>query len=357
MAGEVVGSMGNLLDALPSLVVVSRKQDGRILYANRRAATHFGLENSADGDDCAATLFVRPTRQQDHPIARNKSGALNNCIATIVDLDGRQLLIAGHAAIFDDNGEELIAVTFQDSAVHEAAWQSERNAYQNDTVRRVSALLTHQLGNALIPVLTFADLAMMENAEGTVRRDYLQRIVAGAERCAMLVDELREFCRQKSSGKTSVELTEAARYAEAVLNSTLPKQVALDTDYDDLPLTVAADAQLLHDIIVGLGIAALDAIGTTPSLVMLSTARVDPPGEGPAAELRLDILDFPSGGRIAANANRVDLACVAVGTETPEIEMVRDVVRGVQGSLAVEHTGEGVCIRLRLPLEADVAAH
>lgn len=357
MIGELGGTMGSMLDALPGMLVVSRRRDGRILFANQRAATHFGLGRGEDGSVGAATLFVRPTSRKNGPIALDDKAAQANCVAAIVDHDGRQLLIGGRAGTFIEGDEELVVVSFLDGSGQKADNQLTRDAYQSATVRRIFALLTHQLGNALIPVMTFADLTLADNATGRVRKDYLQRIVAGAERCASLVDEMRDFCRTSPSVDSETDLTDAVRYAETVLTCALPKQVALDTDYDDVPLTVSADARLLQDIIVGLGISALDSIGNAPSLIMLSTGSAESAAGDELAELRIDILDFQSSSKIAANANGVNLVSVEMEADSLEIATAQEVVRGMRGSLEVEHTAEGLCIRLILPMEPDALVH
>lgn len=342
-----------LLDALPVMLFVSRERDGAIVFANARGARRIGLRNDGQAeanhsDDMPGGLGGRMmVRTLDH------RGEPQLFQAQITAAIGEQHRLTGLAGTFGVDGEEFRVAAFHDIEQAEPVLQSLQFGYQNEALRRLIAQVAHRLSNALVPVLTFSSMATSGMAPQDMLQSYMERIASGAQECANLVDEMGIYCRDKSRENGATDLTATARCAESALSCILPRQIALDSDFDDVVLPVDVEPQLLQDIIVGLSLAGLDVVIRRPDLVELSTGFAQTDNATPMAEMVIAVSRFRAQQSTGTGA-QVQAPKLDSFADELDLSSVQAIVAGLRGSLNVSSVADSLSIRLRLPMHQDL---
>lgn len=352
---QIEGVAAELLDALPVMVVVARKSDGAIVFANRQAAESFGRADGVLADMPTSSYFARPEECAVAISALEQRGRLDRYEAEVVGPQGEKLVVSGFAAQFEHEGEELIIAGFNDVTQRNELSRQLHLGYRHEALRRVSASIAHQLSNALVPVLTFAELANIGAQTEETQKDYLARIVGGAERCARLVNEIREFSRVKPASIREFDLNDVVLRAKSLLDAVLPQQIDVAAGCGDEPLTISADSRLLEVVIVGMALRAGDAIGKRPGGLRMSAAP-GPAADGAAvAVLEIAYTGGPLSQPTPAGDN-VDLFSTPDdGRFGMAVSVAHDILREMQGTMEIVHTAANSTIRMTFPIAGVIA--
>ena len=351
MSIEVDGLTAKLIDAMPLMVVVTRKEDGQILYANRRAANLVGETDGVPISNFSRDYFVRPAERDAAVEALKLAGTLDHYEAEVVSADGSPVAVCGFAGMLDHDGEELIVAGFADTRRQDMVAQYRQLAYRLEALRRIAAGVAHQLSNALVPVMTFSELARTGRPTQDVLDDYLARIAAGADRCVQLINDIREFSRVRGSEIQRIDLATAVDHCQSVLANILPQQIRLDCRLCGEALPILADPRLLEDVIIGTVLNAGDEIGRRPGRIEITAGRMPPRGKPECAAITITIASRSGPGQEASPGVRGAGKGGATGHHGIAIETSRDIVREMMGCIEVTHTASHSMIELRFPLQ------
>ena len=201
-----------LTSTIPIPFVVSRVNDGKMLFANREAAGQFGL--TADSEDgTAAPDWFAALHRGEVIEAVNARGAVYDVETTVVGPDGdeRWIVISGQRLLF--GGEPAIATAFLDITARkhsEAALRAAKEEAEraNATKSQFLANMSHELRTPLNAIIGFSEL-MQTGLYGPLGdehyNEYAKDIRASGEHLLQIINDILDLSRIEA-GKASVEL-------------------------------------------------------------------------------------------------------------------------------------------------------
>lgn len=138
--------------------------------------------------------------------------------------------------------------------------RNERLAQRSQRLEAIGTLasgVAHDLNNALAPILMGLELLRMEypRASGTV--DIFQ---SSTKRAAEMVRQLLTFAKGAEGERVAIQPAHLVKEMQKIMKGTLPKNIALEVNFEpDLP-AVLGDATQLHQVLLNLCVNARDAM-------------------------------------------------------------------------------------------------
>jgi signal transduction histidine kinase len=286
--------------------------------------------------------------------------------------DDLQLLegVASQAALALQNARLYAQAQHDARDLHAALAElkaAEAQLVQQERLRALGEMasgIAHDFNNALVPVLGFSELLLVDPDVLDNRcktRTYLEAIHAGANDAAGVVRRLREFYRKRDASDTLLPV-DLADVVTTVVELTRPRwkdqpqangrTIVVATDFQPLPPVAGIEAHL-REALTNLIFNAVDALphggtitvrvhadATDPRLAVLAVADT---GTGMTEDVRRRCLEpfFTTKG--------------AHGTGLG-FPMVQDIVRRHGGCLELHSApGQGTTVTIRLPLFAAPA--
>jgi len=244
-----------VLDALPVGILVSRLSDGSVVFANRRACETFGVDPDA-ASGLTTTAFYRRREERDAVMHRlGRDGRVDDAEFEMRRADGGNLWVRVSAVLARDAEGDLAIAAFDDITAERNAEQRLRTAYRMEAFRRISGGLAHEVNNALVPILTFGELAMAELEPDSPAHAHLARVMAAADRCSDVVARVMEFSGAAGSERATIDLRATVERSGKLLRAAAPRRIDVDLDLPGSAVEVEAAAELEETILV----VALDA--------------------------------------------------------------------------------------------------
>jgi len=256
MAGQTSSMRAlGLLDVLPVGILVSRFADGTVIFANRRASEAFGVESGCV-PGLTATALYRRVEERDAVIrALRRVREVKDAEFEMCRVDGGSFWVRASAVLARDPEGELAIAVFNDVTAERNAEQRLRTAYRMEAFRRIAGGLAHEVNNALVPILTFGELAMAEVDSHSLVREHLERVMAAANRCSDVVGRVMEFSGPAGSERVTVDLRAIVDRAGKLLRAAAPRRIDVDIAVPEGAVQVDVAAELEETILV----VALDA--------------------------------------------------------------------------------------------------
>ena len=263
-----------MIEALPLFVIVTRRSDGKIVFANTRALEWFGVAPDEVSKIQTIEHYVNKADRQAAMNRLEEKGELG-AIEVEVKMPDRSLAwMAGCCAPIDFLGEPAIVSAYKDVTNDRETARQLRVVQKMDALRRVAGGIAHELNNALVPVMSFTQLAIEELDRGSTAAAHLEHVVKGALRASELTQKVLEYSRSKPTKHEAVDLKYLAVEAIELLRTCIPYRVGLEQESDpESEMYVSADPTMLRDLILNLGMSAADAIGQDRGTI---TVRVHP---------------------------------------------------------------------------------
>jgi PAS domain S-box-containing protein len=120
--------------------------------------------------------------------------------------------------------------------------------------------VAHDFNNLLTPIIGFGELLKKAVSPGTVAWDNLQEVLKAGQRAKELVQQLLAFSRPTQQTQVPVVLNEVVKDCLALLRAGLPSTIELYHTFDPAAGMVLADPTQLHQVIMNLGVNALQAL-------------------------------------------------------------------------------------------------
>lgn len=226
-----------------------------------------------------STLLISRHRHEYH---------ISNSGAPIRSKEGE---IVGVVIVFRDITEEL--------RLQEQLTQTQKL----DAVGQLASGIAHDFNNMLGGIIGSTELLQLHLHHDPKSKKYLSIVMESAQRAANLAKKLLAFSRQQVPGSTPIDVHQAVTEAISILESTIDKQVRIETDLSAESHMVVGDCSQLVNVFLNLGINAWHAM---PSGGVLSfTSRiteltktycmVSPFSLTPGAYLEIEIRDTGSG--------------------------------------------------------------
>ncbi len=186
-----------IVDACPANFMVSRVEDGKIIYRSNASMARFGEIESA------RNFFLKPEDRLKYLDALLPTGVVDDYSVKFRRSDGSIMDGLTSARVTNYGGEEVIVSSTRDVTEYlnlQAELQHQREiAHQNEKLSAMGELLAgvaHELNNPLSVVVGYS-LMLQEKLDDPVHKKRIERIGQSAERCARIVKTFLAMARQR----------------------------------------------------------------------------------------------------------------------------------------------------------------
>ena len=191
------------------------------------------------------------------------------CVETrFIHADGsvRDILLTSHEVDRNDKSRGLVftASDITDRKLAERERENlEKRLRESQKMEAVGTLaggIAHDFNNLLQIISGHAELVETELAGKGLKLSEMDAIVQAANRGADLVRQILTFSRRVDSELDLIDLNREVRYAERLLNRTIPKMIEIELKLDETLKLVRADASQLDQMLINLAVNAKDAM-------------------------------------------------------------------------------------------------
>ncbi len=221
--------------------------------------------------------------------------------------------------------------------------------------------IAHDFNNLLAGILSSAELALTERAEGSAAEEELKRIKTASIRGAEIVRELMIYGGEESGGFEPVDISALVNEMLDLLKISISKNTILQIEMSqDLPAIYANPAQI-RQVVMNLVTNASEAIGERRGAIRVTTTKVKVGTDSPATRgvnlaegdyLRLEVSDTGSGMTPEVQVRIFDpFFTTRRAGRGLGLAAVQGIIRSHGGTINVESTsGQGTRFEILLPV-------
>ncbi|HOI17521.1 MAG TPA: PAS domain S-box protein [Geobacteraceae bacterium] len=236
-----------------------------------------------------------------------------------------------------------------------------RQSHKMEAVGQLAGGIAHDFNNILTAIIGYAHLILLKMTGDNQPRNYVEQILASAERAAGLTQGLLAFSRKQVINPQPVELNGIVRNVRKFLERIIGEDIEQQIFLEDRDLVVMADTGQMEQVLMNLATNARDAMpeGGVLRIVtsVLEIERNHPAAPGSAEPLRyacLSVTDTGSGieGKDRERLFEPFFTTKEVGKGTGlGLSIAYGIVKEHNGYIAVEsEEGKGTTFRIYLPL-------
>jgi PAS domain S-box-containing protein len=198
--------------------------------------------------------------------------------------DGRVVSIQSRGSVLlTPDGEQHGLLNMRDVSAEQRAeaekQQLELELARAQKLRTLGTLaggVAHDFNNILTPILGSAELARAALPAQSAAREHVENVVAAAARAKQLVQRVLAFARKSDVKRRPVDLAAAVKDALALLRTSLPREVRLNTEIDDAAGSVLADPIELFQVLLNLGTNAAQSMTERGGSLTVGLRRTQP---------------------------------------------------------------------------------
>ncbi len=127
-----------------------------------------------------------------------------------------------------------------------------RRSQKLETIGTLAGGIAHDFNNILTPIMGYADMTLLELAEGDPLKRNISRIVEGAHRAKDLVEQILLFSKQVERERIPLYMHIILKEALQLLRSSIPSTVEIVQQIDSSCPKILADATQVHQVIINL---------------------------------------------------------------------------------------------------------
>jgi PAS domain S-box-containing protein len=279
---ESEARLRTLLENLDKVAVQAYEADGTITFWNRASEIFYGY-SAADalGRSIVELLFGKATQDAERRIMAEAMSSGKSPIAEEIELlrrDGSSISVFSSRVVHPRPGRSPeffcfdVDVSERKRAEEELAIrQSEMlHASRLTTVGQMVVELSHEVAQPLSAIDNFAAASEQILHSGsdpdlTTLSEYVSAIVKQSERCATILERLRDFSRRTPARRSECDLGELLRDSVELIASELRSHhVVVRIELDDALPAVRGDRVQLQQVVVNLLANARDAVQDQP---------------------------------------------------------------------------------------------
>lgn len=243
----------NVLDACTANILMSRLDDGAVIYQTPYSTTQFGvIEN-------VGALYADAEKRSELLAELLPTGEVDDFECDLLDRNGERTPVVSHARLIEFENEKVILASAYDltqlHAQRDELIRIRDIAHQNEKLSAMGGLLAgvaHELNNPLSVVVGHA-LMLQEDIEDPDLKKPVEKISQAAERCARIVKTFLAIARQKPMTLVPACLNEIIQTALDVSAHGL-RQAGIDIEIDlgeDLP-SIQVDQDQIAQIFINI---------------------------------------------------------------------------------------------------------
>ena len=256
--------MRQLADATWEGILIHK--DGVIIHVNRQFVEMFGYSASELTDRQLFSFLVH----EDQIEALKKHVAkeyLGPYESVLLDKEGGSIPVEIRARMMDYRGRRVRVAAIRDlSDQKKAEEEKARLEMQLRQMQKMEALgtlaggIAHDFNNILAVIMGYGELALDMGGKGHPNVGEISQIISAAQRGRDLVTQILSFSRKIEPQLKTLELNREIERTSAMLRSTLPKMVQIETYLDQSLHPVKADASMISQVLINLATNAADAM-------------------------------------------------------------------------------------------------
>lgn len=260
---EMLQKQAQLLDLADNAILV-RDMDNRITFWNHGAERLYGWTREQVVGQCSHTLLQTKSTT---PIATIHRQLLQNNYwhgeITHSRQDHKLATVTSHWALQRDQAGNPIAILEINSDITEKkALESQvLRAQRMESIGTLAGGIAHDLNNVLTPILSSAQLLLMQNRMDDRKRQQLLEIIqSSARRGADLIKQVLSFARGVEGKRTILQARHLISEIRQIAQETFHKSINLHLDIARDLWLVSGDATQLHQVLMNLCVNARDAM-------------------------------------------------------------------------------------------------
>ena len=264
-----------ITEAIPMPVLVSRKTDGTIVYANACASSLFRPEGALLG--CALqTLLAPPDRDAVLDlIAREES--LENREVRGTRSDGSTFWAMLTVNRFTFNDESCLLSVWNDITERRILEGQLRQTYKMEAIGTFAAGIAHDFNNVLSAIFGFAQLGICQLAPDSPAIQPMEKLLGAGQRAKDLVRQILSFARMSDPEMKPMRISSAVLEGISLIQQAMTSTIQIKVDIRDRDSVIIGDQTQIQQVLMNLGINAVDAMRETGGSLEISLAQVSPP--------------------------------------------------------------------------------
>jgi PAS domain S-box-containing protein len=193
-----------------------------------------------------------------------ETGVANRQMGTISRLqglrgDGEEFPIEASISQVTVGGKKLFTVILRDVSDRNELEARFLRAQRLESVGTLVSGIAHDLNNVLTPILMAMRL-LKKNKPGIDREALLDTAVASVERGSAMIRQLLSFAGGLEGERVPIDLNVVVGEVRGILEHSLPKSIAIETELPDGLWPITGDATQLSQVLMNLGVNARDAM-------------------------------------------------------------------------------------------------
>jgi PAS domain S-box-containing protein len=227
--------------------------------------------------DITNDIFVYPDQRSTYQTILREKGYVKDFEITMKRRDGKQLTVLSTATVVKNKNGDVIAYRGiqRDITEHKRLEQQLLQAQKMEAVGQLAGGIAHDFNNILTAIVGFGNLLKRKlgSGAGLKEKEYVEQILAAAERAADVVRSLLTFSRKQVMDPQQVNLNDVVKRFEKLLSRIIGEDIEVEMLLAPGDVIGLVDAGRIEQVLMNLATNARDAM-TRGGKLTISTEMV-----------------------------------------------------------------------------------